>query len=66
MYKLVVDYVNSHIEPGLPTEVGTRLFTTLRYHPDGYEKTWSYIHKKSDGYVYLYNVMTQQFRTGLL
>ena len=66
MITIHVDPINCCIEPALPTEVGARLTDELRYHPEGYKHTWNYQHKKWDGYVYLYNIATQKFRTGLL
>jgi superfamily II DNA or RNA helicase len=66
MYKIIVDSVHSRIEPTLPAEVSTRLNEDLRYHPDGYQHTWYFKNKKWDGYEYLFSMVNQTFRTGLL
>lgn len=66
MYKIIVDRVYSRVEPALPAEVSTRLNNDLRYHPAGYQHTWYYKQKRWDGYNYLFNMVNQTFRTGLV
>jgi len=65
MYRIIKDYVYSHIDPKLPPEVNVKLHTILRYHPSGYDKTWYYKTKRWDGWSYVYDQETQRFRTGL-
>lgn len=66
MYKIIVDRVYSRIEPALPAEVATRLNNDLRYHPSGYKHTWYFKKKQWDGYNYLFNMVDQTFRTGMV
>jgi len=65
MYRIVKDYVHSHIEPQLPPEVNVKLHSELRFRPAGYNKTYYFKSKKWDGYNYLYDQLTQRFRSGL-
>lgn len=66
MYRIIVDNITSRIEPTLSAEVSTRLNNDLRYHPAGYQHTWNYKNKRWDGYNYLFNMVDQTFRTGLV
>jgi superfamily II DNA or RNA helicase len=63
---VIVDSVYSRIDTHLSAEVANEINDNLRYHPDGYQHTWKYQHKQWDGYTYLFNVVRQDFRTGLL
>ncbi len=38
----------------------------LKYRPEGYQHTWAFKNKKSDGYKHLFDLMDKKFRTGLV
>ena len=66
MYNIIVEPIICRIEPQLPSEVLIKLNETLRYRPDGYQHTWAFKNKRSDGYKYLFDMRKQCFRSGLL
>lgn len=66
MYRIIKDYVWSNIDPQLPVDINISIHTTLRYHPSGYQRTWKYKNKQWDGWTYVYDIVEQKFRTGLI
>jgi len=66
MYNVVVDYAYSRIEPKLSSEILVKLSNKLSYYQEGYRFMRAFKLKKWDGKTYLFNMLDQSFRTGLL
>lgn len=67
-----VDNIWGHILTAIPPAVLQYIDDRTKYHPDGYDKTWTYNHRDAqgnrrwDGFNHTFNVEQRTFRRGLL
>ena len=66
MHTVQIGQTHCIIDQPLPAAVSSKINDSLRYHPAGYQHVWNFKNKRWDGYVYLFNMVEQIFRTGLL